>query len=445
MLKKDNKKAHISNTLAGGEIQALQSANADQHRDRITRFATLKHRAKNQENYLFTLAKFKENYEKDVKNDESIKALKSAQKLNGCGNFLLFKNYYTLGEVKLTKLQTCGQHLLCPFCAAIRASRAIHKYVERIDQVMQENRKLKPVLITLTVKNGTDLAERSSHLMNSFRTLLERRRDYEKKGRGFNEFCKVKGAMYSYENTFNEKTGEWHPHIHMFALVEEWIDQQEFSEYWHSLTGDSMIVDIRRARKEKGHGYSKAAAEVCKYALKFGDLSVEKTWEAFKVLKGKRLTGSFGLLWGVKIPDTMTDDLPEDQNLPYLEMLYKFVHGHKSYYNLEITRHVEPKAREIEEEDDGQRTTHERYSDVGLTEGEARTLAVRGRAVTQRPQRGRKKAHWQISPVRQVRTKNRIRRWDGFLYNIDLFPYVESRLLAFIGSAPPNRIIEEII
>ena len=93
MLKKDNKKAHISEALAGGEIQALQSANADQHRDRITRFATLKHRAKNQENYLFTLAQFKENYEKDVKNEESINALKSAQKLNECGNYLLFKKF----------------------------------------------------------------------------------------------------------------------------------------------------------------------------------------------------------------------------------------------------------------------------------------------------------------------------------------------------------------
>ena len=102
MPKNSNKKAHISNTLAGGEIQALQSANADQHRDRITRFATLKHRAKNQENYLFTLAKFKENYEKDVKNEESIKALKSAHKLNECGNYLLFKNFYTIGEVKLS-------------------------------------------------------------------------------------------------------------------------------------------------------------------------------------------------------------------------------------------------------------------------------------------------------------------------------------------------------
>lgn len=430
MLKKDNKKAHISNTLAGGEIQALQSANADQHRDRITRFATLKHRAKNQENYLFTLAKFKENYEKDVKNEESIKALKSAQKLNECGNYLLFKNFYTIGEVKLSKLRTCGQHLLCPFCAAIRASRAIQKYVERIDQVLQENRKLKPVLITLTVKNGSDLAERSEHLMKSFRTLLERRRDYEKKGRGFNEFCKVQGAMYSYENTFNEKTGEWHPHIHMFALVDQWIDQQEFSEYWHSLTGDSMVVDVRRAKKEKGHGYSKAAAEVCKYALKFGDLSVEKTWEAFKVLKGKRLTGSFGLLWGVKIPDTMTDDMPSE-DLPYLEMLYKFAYGRKSYYDLAITRHVEPKAKDDNDEEELRQREGGGLCHMAQTD-DARTLPVRGLAVTERPQRVRIKPHWRVPPSTRVRVRQRIRQWDGYLYNIDLFPYVQRRLLAFI-------------
>ena len=36
--------------------------------------------------------------------------------------------------------------------------------------------------------------------------------------------------------------------------------------------------------------------------FKVRDLSVEHTWEAFKVLKGKRLSGAFGSLWGVKIP-----------------------------------------------------------------------------------------------------------------------------------------------
>ena len=243
--------------MTGDDNKGFASANADEHNDRITRFATLKHRAKNQENYLFTLAQFKDNYEKDVKNEESIKALKSAQKLNECGNYLLFKNFYTIGEVKLSKLRTCGQHLLCPFCAAIRASRAIQKYVERINQVLQENRKLKPVLITLTVKNGSDLAERSEHLMKSFRTLLERRRDYLKKGWGYNEFCKVQVLCTLTRIHTMKKTGEWHPHIHMFALVDQWIDQQEFSEYWHSLTGDSMVVDVRRARKEKDTAIAK--------------------------------------------------------------------------------------------------------------------------------------------------------------------------------------------
>ncbi|WP_228262468.1 protein rep, partial [Acinetobacter baumannii] len=115
---------------------------------------------------------------------------------------MLFKNFYTIDQIKLSKFHVCNQHLLCPFCAGIRASKAIQKYTERVDEVLSKNRKLKPVLITFTVKNGSDLAKTSAHLMKSFRTLMERRRDYLKKGRGFNEFCKINGAMYSYENTF---------------------------------------------------------------------------------------------------------------------------------------------------------------------------------------------------------------------------------------------------
>ena len=136
--------------------------------------------------------------------------------------------------------------------------------------------------------------------MKSFRTLLERRRDYEKKGRGFNEFCKVQGAMYSYENTFNEKQANG---IRIFICL-HWLTSGLINKNFQN-TGTVLLAILwllmSVGLREKGHGYSKAAAEVCKYALKFGDLSVEKTWEAFKVLKGKRLTGSFGLLWGVKI------------------------------------------------------------------------------------------------------------------------------------------------
>ena len=169
-------------------------------------------------------------------------------------------------------------------------------------------------------------------------------------------------------------------------------------------------------RKHKQLGYGKAIAEVCKYALKFGDLSVEKTWEAYMVLKGDRkvglrLSGSFGLLRGVKMDDEATtdDDLQED--LPYLEMLYKFVFGKHSYYDLVMTRMVEPQAKiDRMSEEEGTTDRHD------MKNKQWRKL----------------KAHWRIPPATRVRVRQRIRRWDGYLYNIDLFPYVERRLLAFI-------------
>jgi hypothetical protein len=305
--------------------------------------------------------------------------------------------------------------LLCPFCAGIRASKAIQKYTERVDEVLKKNRKLKPVLITLTVKNGTDLSERSAHLIKSLRTLIKRRQDYNKKGRGFNEFCKINGAMYSYENTYNEQTKEWHPHVHMFALLDDWIDQELLSETWHEITGDSFVVDIRKVKKQKDLGYAKAAAEVCKYALKFGDLTVENTWEAFKVLKGKRLSGAFGSLYGVKIPENLTDEMPDENDLPYLEMLYKFVFSKQSYYDLTMTRHVEPQNNDNDNE--AKELRRQRGGDVG---SDVAIKDVRGRAErttvrTAPPKHGRKKQHWQVPPVTRVRVKKRIKRWDGYL------------------------------
>ena len=284
-MKKDNKKPLLSEALVGTDNKGLQSALADQHRDRITRFGILKHRAKQQENFLWTLAKFKENYPNDLPSEETTKALKSAQKLQGCGNFLLFKNYYTIDQTKLAKFHVCNQHLLCPFCAGIRASKAIQKYSERVDEVLKQKRKLKVALLTLTVKNGHDLQERSSHLITSLRTLIKRRQDYKKKGRGFNEFCKIDGAMYSYENTYNEQTGEWHPHVHMLVLLNDWIDQEQLSETWHEITGDSFFVDVEELKNQKNLDMQRQQPKSASTLLKFGDLTVEKTWEAFKILK----------------------------------------------------------------------------------------------------------------------------------------------------------------
>ena len=163
------------------KYRLLQSADADQHRDRITRFGLLKHRAKLQEQYLWTQVDFNS----DSPSEESIEALKAAIKLKECGQFLQFRNYYTVDQIKLVKANYCNKHLLCPICAGVRAARSMKRYLERIHELMDQKRGLKPVLITLTVKNGEDLEERFEHLTLSFRKLLQRYRDYKKKRLGF--------------------------------------------------------------------------------------------------------------------------------------------------------------------------------------------------------------------------------------------------------------------
>ena len=124
---------------------------------------------------------------------------------------------------------------------------------------------------------------------------------------------------------------------------------------------------------------------------------------------------------GVKIPEKATDDMPKEE-LPYLELLYHFVFGKKSHYNLVSTRQVEPKETDrMRSEEEETTDRHDRMRDVDLaTTDDVRTersgAATQGaECATYRPQQGRKKAHWRIPPATRVRVRQRIRRWDGYL------------------------------
>jgi hypothetical protein len=49
-------------------------------------------------------------------------------------------------------------------------------------------------------------------------------------------------------------------------------------------------------------------------------------------LSGKRLVFSFGLFWGVQVPEELADEALDD--LPYTEELYRFVFG--AGYSLKV-------------------------------------------------------------------------------------------------------------
>lgn len=275
---------------------------------------------------------------------EANMAEKVADKLAGCANFLTFNDYFKIDKLKLVKAITCQQHLVCPFCANRRAMKMMRGYVEKVGQVLEKNPNLKPAMITFTVKNGDDLAERFEHLAKSMRTLINRRRDSLKKGRGTSEWMKINGAAYSFEVTYNEETG-WHPHAHMVALLDDYIKPKKLSKEWHEVTGDSFIVDVREIRSRKlidrddpdmnelgknsDSDLLDGLAEVVKYAVKFNGLEPENVWKAYIELRGKRLLGAFGSLWGVKIPEGGLDDPLEAE--PFYELFFNYSHGSSQY------------------------------------------------------------------------------------------------------------------
>ena len=52
---------------------------------------------------------------------------KLATKLEGCANYLVFKRYLSVDEVRLHAANFCKKHLLCPFCA-MRRGQSISKF-----------------------------------------------------------------------------------------------------------------------------------------------------------------------------------------------------------------------------------------------------------------------------------------------------------------------------
>ena len=250
----------------------------------------------------------------------------TALKVQGCGDYLAFRHYFTVDEVRLHAAYLCKKHLLCPLCAIRRGSKALQAYLPRYEAVRASEPLLRPFLVTLTVKDGADLAERFRHLMRSQQELWMRKH----RCRG-SAVDLVRAAVWSYEVKRGKGSGLWHPHLHMVAMACEMPDKDRLAREWRDITGDSFIVDVRPIdTADPASGF----LEVFKYALKFSDMEPADTWEAFQVLRGRRLVGSSGLFRGIEIPDQLLDEPLDD--LPFVEMFYRYLRG--SGYTLQRVR-----------------------------------------------------------------------------------------------------------
>ena len=238
--------------------------------------------------------------------------------IHDCASYLLFHHYVTLGKVHLRQAYTCQKSLLCRFCAIRRGSKLVTRYLDRFKLLSDTNPKLKPYMVTFTVKNGDDLKERFNHLKKSL-TLYHKYRHLK------NRTCeaqKASAAAWSYEFKRGHNSCLWHPHVHAIWLCETPPSEIQISQEWSAITGDSSIIDVREigaTNPEKGF------LEVFKYSVKFSDQPQDDTWHCYETLRNKRLVGSFGDFYGIPEPDNLLDDPLE--GLEYEVILYNFING----------------------------------------------------------------------------------------------------------------------
>ena len=241
----------------------------------------------------------------------------TAEKVATCGDYLVFRHYFTVDKVRLHGAALCRKHLLCPLCAIRRGAKALKSYLDRWECIKVEKPLLRPFLVTLTVKDGPDLEERFKHLQRSQHELWKRKL----RGRG-SVLDGVIGAVWSYEIKRGTGSGLWHPHLHMIALAESQPDQVALSAEWRNITSDSYIVDVRPISQEDPvSGF----IEVFKYAVKFSDQPPEDTVHAWLTLAGKRLLGSSGCFRGVEVPEGLLDDAEGFEELPFVTLFYRYL------------------------------------------------------------------------------------------------------------------------
>ena len=241
----------------------------------------------------------------------------------GCGDYLVFRHYFTINRVRLHGASLCRKHLLCPLCAIRRGAKALKAYLDRWDAIQPQKPHLRPFLVTLTVKDGPDLLERFNHLKKSQQELWMRKH----RGRG-SPFDGVDGAVWSYEVKRGTGSGDWHPHLHMIALAEHQPDAQQLATEWHNITGDSFMVDVRPINPDDP---ASGFVEVFKYALKFSDQPPQDTVHAWLTLAGKRLLASSGCFRGVEVPEDLMDDSEGLEDLPFVTLFYRYLRSAGGY------------------------------------------------------------------------------------------------------------------
>lgn len=173
----------------------------------------------------------------------------------------------------------------CPICQQARNNRWYYKLKSAVKLWTA------PKHITLTVRSSDEpLDEQLSRLVAAFRRLRQRNLWKRRNPWGY----------WLIEITYNDKTGLWHPHLHVIANM-SYLHRDALSEAWLDITGDSWVTGITAVKSD-------IASYLVKYISKTSSIynSPVDPYLLNAVMKGKRMTQKFGQ-WPEFTEDILSD------------------------------------------------------------------------------------------------------------------------------------------
>ena len=248
-----------------------------------------------------------------------------------CGRLIELQHWIDHDKTTVAQPTWCNQPRLCQACAHARGIQLAKLASRRAMTLLSADQTLRPWLVTFTVKNGPQLAERLNHLIRSFSAGWKRRKNALQGRRAWTEFSAPSGVVYSIEIKRGKGSGLWHAHMHCLFLVDDawqWerhgdgyrLEQQthaRLSREWHEITGDSMVVNAKPLRTaiDQGQGIEARQElltvelfEVFKYLTKPGETMPADTVHAWWTTQGRRLVRSYGSLVGIDLPKNLDDE-----------------------------------------------------------------------------------------------------------------------------------------
>lgn len=271
-----------------------------------------------------------------------------AAKLSKCGGSIAFRYWIAHERVTMHTANWCNMGRLCQACAHARGIKLSKNAAQKVSHILNDDRDLRPWLVTFTVKNGPDLADRLRHLLRSFSKGWKRRENHLRGKRHSSAFNAVAGSIYSAEIKRGKNSGQWHVHLHCLFLVPasvwRWEEgktglqleanaHRQLCDEWYEITGDSFVINAKPLRSAVDMASGEPVREdyltaelfeVFKYLTKPSETSPEDVVEAWRVTQGKRLVRSHGNLVGLKMPETLDGEVLDGDSW---EMWFRWKQG----------------------------------------------------------------------------------------------------------------------